>query len=135
MFERKVNAKIKRNMKKWVDRKGYHEFEKSLEMVAEEFEVSDEQLSYFCSKVLGESFLTLRKRLRIEEAMKILRKDREINFAALSILVGIPNKSNFRTQFREFVGMTPAEYRQYHSLSLFGKLVFKIKKANRPKCK
>ena len=47
----------------------------------------------------------------MEEAVKILQEDPSQTFAAIAEAVGL-NPANFRIQFKQYFGMTPAEYRE-----------------------
>lgn len=49
--------------------------------------------------------------IRMEEAVKILQDDPSQTFAAIAEAVGL-NPANFRIQFKQYFGMTPAEYRE-----------------------
>ena len=124
--EKIINQKAKREIKKWVLRKGYLDRDKGLEETAVEFGLAPEQLAHFCSSVLGEPFLSLRKRLRIEEAKRILKNEPDTPYAVAGARAGIWNKSNFRTQFREMTGMSPAEFRRYNSSPKLKRIIRKL---------
>jgi len=49
--------------------------------------------------------------IRMEEAVKILQDDPSKPFTAIAEAVGL-NPANFRVQFKQYFGMTPAEYRE-----------------------
>ena len=52
--------------------------------------------------------------IAIEEAKKLLLEDRDIPTLIIGEAVGICDKSNFRRQFKEITGCTPAEWRLKH---------------------
>ena len=62
----------------------------------------------------GKNFLQWRKEIRIDEAKRLLVKDKTIPTAIIGEEVGISDKSNFKRQFREITGCTPAQWRSKH---------------------
>lgn len=72
------------------------------------------ELSLFFRIQTGKNFLKWRKERRIEEAKKLLLEDRDIPTLIIGEAVGICDKSNFRRQFKEITGFTPAEWRLKH---------------------
>ncbi len=58
----------------------------------------------------GDSFPTYINRIRMEEAVKLLREEPDTTIAAVAEEVGL-NLANFRIQFKQQYGITPAEYR------------------------
>ena len=60
---------------------------------------------------LDRSFPGYVNSIRMEEAVKILQDDPSQTFAAIAEAVGL-NPANFRIQFKQYFGMTPAEYRE-----------------------
>lgn len=59
----------------------------------------------------GKSFPAYINAIRMEEAVRILRGDLSQPFTTIAESVGL-NPANFRIQFKQFYGMTPAEYRE-----------------------
>lgn len=95
---------------KWTREKRWVE-DKNMDEVARELGVRKEQLSlYFCRHV-GQSFIKWRRDLRIHEAQRLLLEDKTIPTAIIGEAVGIGDKSNFRRQFKEVTGLTPAAWR------------------------
>ena len=83
---------------------------------AEDLTMQDiaDELSLFFRIQTGKNFLKWRKERRIEEAKKLLLEDRDIPTLIIGEAVGICDKSNFRRQFKEITGCTPAEWRLKH---------------------
>ncbi|MBR3074743.1 MAG: helix-turn-helix domain-containing protein [Bacteroidales bacterium] len=96
---------------KWIKEKGWTE-DLSQEDVARSLNLKSEQLGQFFYLQTGKSFSRWRRELRIEEAERIMREDRKMPTVLVGESVGIPDKSNFRRQFKEITGYTPAEWRR-----------------------
>ena len=98
---------------KWIIEKRWAE-DLTMQEIADELQISREELSLFFRIQTGKSFLKWRKERRIEEAKKLLIEDRSIPTLIIGEAVGICDKSNFRRQFKEITGYTPAEWRLKH---------------------
>ena len=59
----------------------------------------------------GESFPSYINGIRLEEAVSLLRNEPDLTLANVAEEVGM-NLANFRIQFKQRYGMTPAEYRE-----------------------
>mgnify|MGYP002622229865 FL=1 len=106
-FNREINEK----MEKWLGEKGYVASDQKMSQVAESFGVSKDELSWYCRNTFGKSFLTLRKELRIREARRLIAENPAVPLSNIGEKVGINDKTNFRRQFYEVMGMTPQEFR------------------------
>ena len=98
-------------IEQWIDRKRWLA-DASLQQAADDAGVSKESISRYFRREFGKSFLQWRKEARINEAKTLLLKEKETPTAIIGEAVGINDKSNFRRQFRELVGMTPAQWRR-----------------------
>ena len=110
--QRMVNAKIARHFHLWVAEKQYCRPDMSVADVAEEFGVSVEDLAYYFSTVVGERFSTVRKRLRLEEARRIICEHPEYKLVVVANRVGILDKCNFRKQFYSVYGYSPRDWQK-----------------------
>lgn len=110
--QRSVNDRIARKFHLWVAEKGYCKTEATMADVAEEFGVSVESLAFFFSHVVGERFSVIRKKLRLEEARRLICEDPECKIVVIANKVGIPDKCNFRKQFWAEYGYSPSEWRK-----------------------
>lgn len=99
-------------VEKWVAERKYTNPDSTLEDVAEDIGISPLQLSFYFRVVLGQTFQTWRKKLRIRDAQVLLAQYPEKSIASIGESVGITDKSNFRRQFLEETGLTPMEYRK-----------------------
>ena len=104
------DARIMLKMEQWVRDKKWRE-DKTMQQIAGELGLSREELSYFFRIHVGKHFLQWRKELRIEDAKKMLLDDKSIPTLLIAESVGINDKSNFRRQFKEVTGYTPAQWR------------------------
>ena len=110
--QRSVNAKIARQFNLWVAEKKYCRQDLSMSDVAEEFGVSEEALSFYFTNVAGERFSTIRKKLRLEEARRLICEDPSRKLSHVANTVGIPDKCNFRKQFFSVYGIPPSEWQR-----------------------
>ncbi len=110
--QRMVNERISRKFNLWVAEKKYCSPDIPLSAVAEEFGVSEEELSYYFSTVVGSRFSTVRKRLRLEEARRLINENPEMKLIHVANRVGIRDKCNFRRQFKEVYGYSPSEWQE-----------------------
>lgn len=95
---------------RWTKEKGWTE-DLCQEDVARKLNVRSEQLGLYFRTRTGKSFLRWRRELRVEEAKRLLMENRDMPTALVGEAVGIPDKSNFRRQFKEITGYTPAQWR------------------------
>lgn len=110
--QRTVNEKIARKFHLWVAEKRYCKADMSMSDVAEEFGVSVEALAYYFSNVVGERFCVIRKKLRLEEARRIICENPDCKIVVVANRVGIPDKCNFRKQFHAAYGYSPSEWKR-----------------------
>ena len=84
--------------------------------------VSKEQLSWFCKKHFGVTFLEYRKWLRVKESVRLIMNNPSMSTRELMIRVGEDDKSNFRKKFKSVTGCTPSEFKGIFGLSRFGRV-------------
>lgn len=105
------NEEVISRIDKWFKEKGYCSSEQSMGDVADLFGISKEELSWYCRSTFGESFLSVRKDLRIHEARRLISERPDLPLRTIGEMVGINDKTNFRRQFYEVLGITPYEWR------------------------
>lgn len=110
--QRSVNARIARKLHLWVAEKKYCYPDISISDVAEEFGVSEEALSFYFTSVVGERFCTIRKKLRLEEARRIICENPGCKLSHVAAKVGISDKCNFRKQFYSEYGLPPSDWQK-----------------------
>ena len=96
---------------KWISAKGWQE-DLSMSGVAAKLGTDTDNLSVLFRERFGIRFLEWRRKVRIEEAKRLLLEDKTIPTAVIGEAVGIPDRSNFRRQFKMVTGYTPAEWRR-----------------------
>ncbi|HCQ72222.1 MAG TPA: hypothetical protein DIT75_02310 [Rikenellaceae bacterium] len=110
--ERKTIGKVRKKLDDWIQEGKHHDTYESMDMLLDELEITSEELSFYCSKVLKKKFVSWRKELRINEAKELLLLHPETPVCHIGYAVGLYDKSNFRQQFRSVVGCTPTEWRE-----------------------
>ena len=86
----------------------------SAQQVADSLGVTRQELAQYFRNHSGRSFLQWRKETRIEEAKLLLSSDDDTPTAVIGEAVGLSDKSNFRRQFKQLTGLTPAQWRLKH---------------------
>lgn len=86
--------------------------EVTLAAVAARLGLPPRQLSEAINLVHGESFSRRLNRLRVEEAKRLLRDERDLPVIAAMFDAGFRTKSSFNREFRALTGMSPSEYRE-----------------------
>lgn len=103
--------KLERSLEQWIKQKKYVEFDKSREEVASELNTTREILHLYFSTRKGIDFKTWRTELRIEEAKKLLVKNKDVSINVIGEMSGFSDRSNFHRQFVKIVGCTPRQWR------------------------
>ena len=106
--ERRRNAMAA--IRQWIKERRWTE-DATLDEVAGSLGMDKEYMSKIFRARFGKSFLQWRKEMRVKEAKRLLATDRNTPTAIIGESVGISDKSNFKRQFRDLTGYTPAEWR------------------------
>ena len=112
--QKKLYQRVGHCVEAWLQEKGYLRPLTTIEEIAEDIGVEPDQLAAYLHRKNGKNVLGWRKGLRLEEAKRLLldRPDRSI--ASIARMIGIDDKSNFKRQFTEMVGMSPQQWRERH---------------------
>ena len=94
-------------------------FEKIAKILAEQFGVGLSWLSRNFKNQREIGLLEYIKRLRLEEAKRIIRAGRPIKEAATA--VGYTDTQPLNRMFRQLIGMTPTEYRAQYEAGMLDK--------------
>ena len=105
---------ISKAIEQWIAEGRYSE-EASVETVASQMGIAPWMLTDYFRNVHGKRFTTWRKEIRLSKAATLLVGKPEIPACKIGAMVGIRDKSNFRNQFRQSTGLTPAQWREEHS--------------------
>ena len=103
-----------RKINEWIEGKGYCATDMTIAKLCNLLEISKYELSWVCQTIYEDSFLSLRKKLRIQEAERLLVSNPDMPIAHIGEKVGITDRTNFRRQFQEITGMSPRIYRELH---------------------
>lgn len=105
-----IDAALTLKIESWIKEKKWTE-DVRMEQVAEDLGVSQDTLSAYFRIHVGKPFLIWRGEVRIDEAARLLLEHPDIPVYAAGVMVGIPDKSNFRRLFRKFKGCRPTQWR------------------------
>lgn len=103
---------IGRIMLEWVLFRKYLSNEDRIETLAAGAGVLREDFASFLWACTGERFLTIRRRLRLEEAKSMLVDGSGKSFAQIAYEIGFQDKSDFRKAFKDETGFSPRAWRE-----------------------
>ena len=106
--------RIGKSVERWVWEKGYTRPLATVAEVAADIGIPADQLNVFVRLHTRMTVLAWRKTLRIREARNLLLAYPDLPLATIGEMVGIDDKSNFKRQFAEVVGMPPRRWREKH---------------------
>lgn len=103
--------RLEKSLVRWVDGKGWREPVRTVGEAAERLGTDSETLYYYFRQRVGMDFRTWRTRLRLEDAMRLLREEPDTPAVDIAARVGFSNRSNFSRQFLVYTGCTPLQWR------------------------
>ena len=103
--------KLEASLEQWVSQKRYCEYNKSREETARELNTTKEILHHYFISRRKVDFKTWRTELRIEEAKRLLLKDKKASTNIIAEAAGFSDRSNFHRQFVKIVGCSPRQWR------------------------
>ena len=109
--------RLEKTLSGWVRDKGWREPVRTVGEAAERLGVDSETLYYYFERRVGMDFRTWRTRLRIRDAMAMLRERPDLPAAEVGRRAGFSNRSNFNNQFHAYTGLTPAQWRKKAGMS------------------
>lgn len=83
----------------------------SLKEISEKANMSKNAFCRYFKKRTNKTFFQFLIEIRIENACKLLYKEKELSVALISELCGFQNIANFNRKFKELKKMTPTDYR------------------------
>lgn len=104
--------KLEAALEQWVSQKRYREYDKSREEIARELNTTKEILHHYFISRKGVDFKTWRTELRIDEAKRLLLKDKNASTNIVAEASGFSDRSNFHRQFVKIVGCSPKQWRE-----------------------
>jgi AraC-like DNA-binding protein len=98
------------------ENKPYLDPEFNIDTLARDMNIPRSHIYYCFSNVISEKFTTLRTRLRIEYAQKLLLgPEREsLSFEGIAAMAGFSSRTRFFVSFKEITGHTPKEFVDQH---------------------
>ena len=104
--------RLEKSLARWVDDKGWRTPVRTVGEAAERLGTNSETLYYYFERRVGMDFRTWRTRLRLEDAMRLLREEPDTPAADIAARVGFSDRSNFSRQFLAYTGLTPLQWRK-----------------------
>ena len=91
----------------------YQETELTLQQLSDKLQLPTYQVSQAINDGLKKNFYDLVNGYRVEEAKRLLRDPKNMNYTVLSVGfdAGFNSKTTFNTVFKKFTGYTPTEFR------------------------
>ena len=84
----------------------------SLDIVAEEFNISSSHLSRIFNRCSGTSFSEFVKNRKLEKAAELILKEKNMNISDIEVKLGYLTPAYFSKLFKGKYGMTPAQFRK-----------------------
>lgn len=112
--QRQLQSRIANAVDQWVEQKSYTKPLPTLESLAADIGIPPDQLKVHIRIRARKSVLGWRKALRIREARQLLLEYPDVPISVIGEMVGIDDKSNFKRQFEQLVGMSPRAWREKH---------------------
>ena len=103
--------RLEKSLARWVDDQGWRVPVRTVGEAAERLGTDSETLYYYFRQRVGLDFRTWRTRLRLEDAMRLLREEPDTPAVDIAARVGFSNRSNFSRQFLAYTGLTPLQWR------------------------
>jgi AraC-like DNA-binding protein len=95
-----------------IDRQLYLQPGITLNQIAREVNVCRTTLSNTINRQENKNFNTFINNLRIEDAQQLMRQNPDKSLLDISLAVGYTEQSNFTVHFKQYAGITPAEWRK-----------------------
>ena len=89
----------------------YRDSEISLASVGVRLGITPHQFSQLLNERMNTGFWDYVNRLRVEEAITLLRDNTEVSIISVCFRVGFNSKSSFNAAFKKITGCTPREYK------------------------
>jgi len=93
----------------------YHDFDLSLQSLAEKLSLTSHQLSQFLNEQMGKNFKNYINSYRIKEAKEHLINEPKKGIIHICYQVGFSSKSTFNNAFKDQTEVTPTEFRIINS--------------------
>ncbi len=95
-------------------RENYHDYQISIQVLAEHFSLSEAYIMRYFKKQTGETILQHLNRLRMEHTKHLL-KTSDLQIKEIALQVGYSDVSSFIRKFKQQEKLTPGEYRKKYT--------------------
>lgn len=112
--QRCMQQRIRAAVDEWIEQKGYTRLLPTLNSLAADIGIPSDQLTVHIRMRTRKSVMAWRKELRIREARRLLLDFPDLPISVIGLMVGIDDKSNFKRQFEQLVGVPPRIWREKH---------------------
>lgn len=109
-----MQQRIRAAVDEWIEQKGYTRLLPTLNSLAADIGIPSDQLTVHIRMRTRKSVMAWRKELRIREARRLLLDFPDLPISVIGLMVGIDDKSNFKRQFEQLVGVPPRIWREKH---------------------
>lgn len=82
----------------------------TLQLVSKELGISQTYLSKMFRKYENKSFNNFLTQIRMEEAKRLIKSDKDLYIKDIAALVGYPDQFYFSRLFRSYTGVCPSDY-------------------------
>ena len=113
-LQKQIDARVGTAVEAWVGDRSYVKPLVTLTEIAGDVGVPSDLLSAYIHLHERKHVLAWRKELRIRDAQEMLLAFPDLPLSVVGEMVGIQDKSNFKRQFTELVGVSPREWRNRH---------------------
>ena len=103
--------RLESSLSRWLKDKGWRTPVRTVGEAAERLGTDSKTLYYYFERRVGMDFRTWRTRLRLADAMRLLREEPDTPALDIAERVGFSNRSNFSRQFLAYTGFTPGQWR------------------------
>ena len=109
----KINEIVRRIIVLMEKEKLYRETEITLQQLSDKLQLPTYQVSQAINEGMKRNFYDLVNNYRVEEAKRLLKDSKTMNYTILSVGfdAGFNSKTTFNTVFKKFTGLTPTEFR------------------------
>lgn len=104
--------KIRKQMVEWILYRKYWDRNDRMDTICEKCGVPRNEVVSFVKNLSGKKYVSLRKELRVQDAIEMLDEHTELSIQDISRMVGLTDKSNFRRDFSSVKGTTPFKWRK-----------------------
>ena len=103
---------IRKSIVDWILFREYWDKDDNIDNFSSRTGIPREEITSFLLEHIGKHYLSLRKELRIEDAKELILERPDLSIYEIARMVGFADKSNFRKDFTDHVGVRPKVWRE-----------------------